>query len=47
MQLTVVLRKEVADVAEAETLTDIVKQKLTELPSITITSQVTEKIDNS
>lgn len=46
MQLTVVLRKEVEDVLEATNLTNVVKQKLADYPTIAITSQVTEKIDD-
>ena len=40
MQLTICLRKEVADEAQAQTLFDIVQDKLSEHPDVKITGQV-------
>lgn len=45
MYLTIVLRKEVPDTETAQTLTDIVRDKLSEHPEVRITSSVSEEIN--
>lgn len=45
MQLTITLRKEVYDKSEADLLVDIVKEKLVGQPDITVTAQISEKIE--
>lgn len=43
--LTITLRKEVADEAEAQALTNVVKAKLADNPTVVITSQFTNRFD--
>ena len=45
MQLIVTLRKEVADADAGRTVLDMVKQKLTDHPEVTITGHVTSHFD--
>lgn len=42
MDLTIVLRKEVADRDEGQQVFDLVKQKLADRPEIKVTGQVTD-----
>ena len=44
MFLTIVLRKEVADVPAAQALTNIVKNKLADQPEVAITASVSEQL---
>ncbi len=44
MNLTIVLRKEVDDTAQAQTLTDIVRDKLLDHPEVEISASVGEQI---
>lgn len=44
MRLTIVLRKEVPNIEQAQTLTNIVKQKLAEHPEIEITASASESL---
>lgn len=44
MQLTIALRKEVADIAQGQQLFDIVKNKLSEHPEVVITGQISESL---
>lgn len=45
MVLIVTLRKDVADVAEANTLAEFVKQKLEDHPDVSIAAHVSNHID--
>ena len=45
MYLTIVLRKEVADVPTATVLTDIVRAKLADKPDIIISASVGQQIE--
>ncbi len=44
MQLTVILRKEVTDAAQAQQLFDIVKDKLADYPDIKISGKTNEDL---
>jgi len=45
MHLTITLRKQIADIAEGNTLAELVKQKLIDYPSIKITAQISNHIN--
>lgn len=45
MKLTIVLRKDVVDLDQAQAIANIVKQKLEDYPSIEITATANESID--
>ena len=45
MFLTIALRKEVVDVAEAQVLVDLVKEKIPESAEVTITASYSEQIE--
>ena len=47
MNLTIVLRKVVADVAEAETQTELVNHRLAGFPNVTVTATVSEQIQET